>query len=381
VIAVIADERGLASRFVAEKVHQLHTRHVVSARFDDGTDTWLLRTDSGDEICSQAVVDTRRFHVPSTPNWHGRNEFNGPSFHSLDWDPTFDPARKRIAVIGDRAAHVVSLLADSEVKLFDCPPHWETRKAKRRWRPHARGQNARPVIVTSAIERITPTGIRTADGMDHDVDAIIYATRSATKNGIADDALVGLLGLTIQRAWQDGAEAYLGVAVHGFPNYFMLLGPDSPVGNREAVIDRQVRYIAGCLKRMKHKGSTRVEVRRSAQRQFTQRARIKPPAAAFDVSGADVQPEIYDGPATLTVSGSDHAVRVRLTGHLDPIDGKYHWQGTVFGATSELPAGSRPVILATDALTTQARITEQTPWGSYSITGVGTPPFELNQPT
>jgi hypothetical protein len=144
------------------------------------------------------------------------------------------------------------------------------------------------------------------------------------------------------------------------------------------VIDGQVRYIAECLLRMRRRGSTRIEVRRSAQRHFTERARVKPPWSAFEVSSHDIDHEIYDGPATLTVGAGEHAVRVRLTGHLDPIDGKYHWQGMIFGAKAEFGTGSRPVHLAIDSHTTQARITEQTPWGNYSIAGVGAPPFELN---
>ena len=80
--------------------------------------------------------------------------------------------------------------------------------------------------------------------------------------------------------------------------------------------------------------------------------------------------------STAVVLGDDeHTVRTRLTGHLDPIDGKYHWQGTVFGAQVDLP--KRPVAIATDARSAQARITEQTPWGSYSIAGIGAPPYEV----
>jgi hypothetical protein len=356
-------------------------RDVVAAMFDDAADTWVLRMGSGDEQRTRVVIDAERtLHQPSMPKHPGRAEFRGRSWHFTDWDTDFDAAGKRIAVIGDRAAHVVPLLTEAAVKLFDCPPNWQTRKTKRRWLPHARRRNRGPDVVTSAIERITPSGVRTADGTDYDVDAILYATRSAPAPSMPHEALVGSGGLTIQRAWQDGAEAYLGVAVHGFPNYFMVLGPDSPVGDRAAVTNRQVCYIVECLQRMEREGATRVEVRRSAQQQFTQRARVKPPASAFDLSSADMPREIYDGPATLTVGGDDDAVRVRITGHFDPIDGKYHWQGTVFGASSELPAGSRPVVLTTDTHTTQARITEQTPWGSYSIAGVGAPPFDLNQP-
>jgi hypothetical protein len=230
----------------------------------------------------------------------------------------------------------------------------------------------------SPVDRIIQSGIRTADGADHGVDTIIYATGSAVVAGLPEDALVGSRGLTIQQAWNDGATAYLGVAVHGFPNYFMLAGPDSPVGDSETVIERQTRYIAECLERMRRRGSTRIEVRRSAQRQFTERARIKPPWSAFELSSPDVDHQIYEGPATLTVGAGEkeHVVRVRLIGHLDPIDGKYHWQGILFGV--EFTPGSWPVHLAIDSRTTAARITERTPWGSFAIAGVGAPPFLLN---
>jgi hypothetical protein len=87
--------------------------------------------------------------------------------------------------------------------------------------------------------------------------------------------------------------------------------------------------------------------------------------------------QVYDGPAVLTVSDDRHAVRVRLTGHVDPIDGRYHWQGTVFGVPTTLKAAQQ-VTLGVDGRTVPARITEETPWGSYSIAGVGTPPFALD---
>ena len=352
---------------------------IIAAVFDDATDTWLLRTQAGADVRARVVIDAaRRLHQPSPPEYSGRDEFCGPSWLWADRARAVDPAGQRVAVIGHRAAHLVGRLTECEVQLFDCPPNWETRNTKRRRLPRVRGRARRREAVMSPVDRITRSGIRTTDGADHGVDAIIYATGSAVVDGLGKDALVGSRGLTIQRAWSDSATAYLGVAVHGFPNYFMVLGPDSPVGNGETVIDGQMRYIAECLQRMRRRGGTRIEVRRSAQRQFTERARVKPPWSAFEVSSNDTDHQIYDGPATLTLGAGEHAVRVRLTGHLDPIDGKYHWQGMIFGATVEFPTGSRPVDLAIDSHTTQARITEQTPWGSYSIAGVGAPPFDLN---
>ncbi len=88
---------------------------------------------------------------------------------------------------------------------------------------------------------------------------------------------------------------------------------------------------------------------------------------------------MYDGTAVLTLGGERRDVRVRLTGHLDPIDGRYHWQGTVFDT---LPADAlrrtTAVTLAIDGHAAPARITELTPWGTHSIAGVGAPPYRLD---
>ena len=349
---------------------------ISAAVFDDATDTWLLRTQAGGVARARVIVDgARTLHQPSPPNYPGRNEFGGPSLQWTDRTRAFEPTGPRVAVIGPRAAHVVARLTKFEVQLFDCSPNFQTRKTKRRRLPRVRARARRPEVVMSPVDRITESGIRTADGTAHGVDAIIYATGSAIVDGLPNDALIGSRGLQIQQAWNDSATAYLGAAVHGFPNYFMALGPDSPVGDSETVIDGQLRYIIECLQWMRRRGGTRIEVRRSAQRQFTERARVKPPRSAFELGAHDADHEVYDGPATLTVGAGEHAVHVRLSGHVDPIDGKYHWQGMLFGA--EFGAGPGPVHLAIDSHTTAARITEQTPWGSYSIAGVGAPPFEL----
>ena len=99
---------------------------------------------------------------------------------------------------------------------------------------------------------------------------------------------------------------------------------------------------------MKATASSRIEVRRSTQQVFNERAHLNPaqpiPAAsAFDLSAipATETKQIYDGAATLTIGDATHPVRVRLTGHIDPIDGHYHWQGTVFSPLSDpLPDGA-----------------------------------------
>jgi para-aminobenzoate N-oxygenase AurF/uncharacterized protein DUF4873 len=85
--------------------------------------------------------------------------------------------------------------------------------------------------------------------------------------------------------------------------------------------------------------------------------------------------DLYDGPANLRVADDDHAVRARLMGRLDPVDGKYHWRGTVF-ATLPDDVFKRPeALLTANGRTAAARITERTPQGGYSVTGMGAPPF------
>ncbi|MUL49618.1 DUF4873 domain-containing protein [Mycobacterium sp. CBMA293] len=91
-------------------------------------------------------------------------------------------------------------------------------------------------------------------------------------------------------------------------------------------------------------------------------------ASRADISDAE---DLYDGRAT--IDGRD--VRVRLAGHLDPIDGQYHWRGTVFEALDELPRGS--VTVAVGERSATARVTERSQQGGYAISGSGLPPFPL----
>ncbi|HEX2211953.1 MAG TPA: DUF4873 domain-containing protein [Mycobacterium sp.] len=85
---------------------------------------------------------------------------------------------------------------------------------------------------------------------------------------------------------------------------------------------------------------------------------------------------VYDGPAAMRIGEADHPVRVRLAGHLDPIDGRYHWRGMVLEWTPEtalrLP---QPVSISIEGQTAEGQLTEVTPWGTHSISGVGAPPY------
>ncbi|HEV7420618.1 MAG TPA: diiron oxygenase [Mycobacterium sp.] len=96
-------------------------------------------------------------------------------------------------------------------------------------------------------------------------------------------------------------------------------------------------------------------------------------SADDDVDGGT--DEVYDGPAVLRIGETDYAARVRLTGYFDPIDGRYHWRGTVFEELSDDVLKQSTVSLTVDGRTAQARVTERTPQGGYAVAGVGAPPF------
>lgn len=189
------------------------------------------------------------------------------------------------------------------------------------------------------------------------------------------------------RSGREGLAPYLGVAVHGAPNYFMVTGAD-------AVADARLDYISECLNLMARTGSTRIEVLFSTQRTFHLRGGDKADSddraywqrmaelapTAFDLSShRGVVDDIYDGAAIMRVGDDERRVRVRLSGRLDPIDGRYHWQGSVFDAPDELFTQPRPTTLTIGARTAQCRITERTQQGRHSVAGVGAPPYPLDE--
>ncbi|MBF6542308.1 flavin-containing monooxygenase [Nocardia brasiliensis] len=125
-------------------------------------------------------------------------------------------------------------------------------------------------LVTAGIEEFTEAGIRTTDGVLHEADVIVLGTGFATDNRCATEHIVGRDGLTIQDAWRDGMQAYLGMTVAGFPNFFMIMGPNSGGGAQSIVflIEAQVRYIVQCLRLMQSRGATRIEVSGAKQDEF-----------------------------------------------------------------------------------------------------------------
>lgn len=137
-------------------------------------------------------------------------------------------------------------------------------------------QRPNVTLETGGIARVTEAGIVTEDGRAHDLDVIVYATGFDVTATFARMDLVGRGGLRLKEAWADAMGAYQGITVAGFPNYFMLLGPNTGLGHNSVVsmIEVQVQHVLDCLKALR--GGTRaIEVRPEAQARFLDRIRTR----------------------------------------------------------------------------------------------------------
>jgi cation diffusion facilitator CzcD-associated flavoprotein CzcO len=104
-------------------------------------------------------------------------------------------------------------------------------------------------LVTDAIARMTPAGVVDAVGRLHEADVVIYATGFETKSFVGDTAITGIGGASLAQAWKHGPEAHLGITVAGFPNLFMLYGPNTNLGHNSIIymIEAQVGYVLQAL--------------------------------------------------------------------------------------------------------------------------------------
>lgn len=124
---------------------------------------------------------------------------------------------------------------------------------------------ARPNVelVTDAIARVTPQGIVTADGTERALDALVCATGFDTVHLLSSLEVVGRDKRTLRDAWADGPRAHHGITVAGFPNLFLLLGPNTGTGHTSTLlyIEPQVDYAIACMHAVRRAGRRWLDVR------------------------------------------------------------------------------------------------------------------------
>lgn len=127
-------------------------------------------------------------------------------------------------------------------------------------------QNPNVEVVTTPIERVTRDGIITSDDQLRPVDTIIFATGFEATTFLTPMKVEGLSNIMLETAWKEGAEAHLGVAVSGFPNFFMLYGPNTNLGHNSIIfmIECQVSYVVQCIQEIIDRNLLYLDVRREA---------------------------------------------------------------------------------------------------------------------
>jgi cation diffusion facilitator CzcD-associated flavoprotein CzcO/acetyl esterase/lipase len=118
-------------------------------------------------------------------------------------------------------------------------------------------------VVTAPVDEVTPDGVRTADGTEYRCDTLILGTGFAANDFLAPMQVLGTGGRDLNEAWRDGARAYLGMTVPGFPNMFMLYGPNTNLGSGSILymLESQIRYVTDAVEALGAAGTDRIEVR------------------------------------------------------------------------------------------------------------------------
>jgi cation diffusion facilitator CzcD-associated flavoprotein CzcO len=130
--------------------------------------------------------------------------------------------------------------------------------------------NEKTSVIRAGIDHVSENAIHDSDGGVHEVDAIIFSTGFRVANVEDQPEMVGRGGKTLTQAWSKGAEAYLGLSVPGFPNYFIMTGPNTGLGHNSVVfmVETMVHYIMDALKKMEREGIQALDIRQDVHDAF-----------------------------------------------------------------------------------------------------------------
>ena len=127
-------------------------------------------------------------------------------------------------------------------------------------------------LVTEPIARITAHGVVTADGRERPVDVLVCATGFDVAHALAGTEITGLHGRKLSDAWADGPQAYHGITVSGFPNFYLMLGPNTATGHTSTLlyIEPGVDHAIACMQAVRNRGHRWIDVRADVMQQHNQ---------------------------------------------------------------------------------------------------------------
>jgi cation diffusion facilitator CzcD-associated flavoprotein CzcO len=136
------------------------------------------------------------------------------------------------------------------------------------WYPTLTRRNVE--LITDPVERIGAGGVITSDGVTRPADVIVYGTGFATLDFLAPMEVTGRGGRSLRQQWHDGAEAYLGISVADFPNFFMLYGPNTNLGGNSIIymLEGQIGYVLAALQALEREDLDWLDVRPEVQHEF-----------------------------------------------------------------------------------------------------------------
>ncbi len=225
-----------------------------------------------------------RFDFPFSPEQHEEFERDPAAVHKLR-DEAFDAyesssfdvdaAQTREATDLARS-YLMRKVADPELRAKltpDYPVGCKRPLMSREWYPTFGLPNVS--LETSAIAEITERGVRTTEGVEHRFDTIIYGTGFKAADYLDSIDVYGSGGCHLRDDWSDGAEAYLGTLIAGYPNFFTLYGPNTNGVNSIIYIhEAQTTFIRQILDVMGGRGARTIEVTRDAQRRYNDEIQV-----------------------------------------------------------------------------------------------------------
>ena len=346
----VIDKNGLREKTrTATNVERVH--------WDESRQQWVVSTNNGEFRAQFLINASGPLSTPFTPDFSGRERFQGAAFHTNNWDWDYDYKGKRVAIIGSgaSAAQVIPAMANdvAEMHVFQRTPHWVLPRPDRRFSRFQRyllgvkpmykllrsliywsleyrvigfkysktmlklvaqrkaenfikktiGDPAlqkaltpdytigcKRIILSSTlypaldqphvsvhtkddgIAEINETGIRTTQGKQLDVDLIVYATGYCATDGVISYPVEGRDGRSLADQWEAYPRAYLGTSLPGFPNLFIMTGPNTGIGHTSAIfiIEAQLNYVAKAIKQVLKGGHQTVEVTEEAEVEYTE---------------------------------------------------------------------------------------------------------------
>ncbi|HJH20717.1 MAG TPA: NAD(P)/FAD-dependent oxidoreductase [Pseudomonas lactis] len=142
-------------------------------------------------------------------------------------------------------------------------------------------------VVTDSVLRIEADGVITADGIKHPADCLIFGTGFQASDPLPRGCIIGRDGIDLMDAWRDGAHAYKGTTVPGYPNLFLIVGPNTGLGHNSMIlmIEAQVAYILDALKHMQRQRITTVEVKPAVEHAYNQQLQDKLKRTIWNTGG------------------------------------------------------------------------------------------------